>query len=400
MISFLGGIKVENRERIPPLKMTAKNQRRETSMRFGFLLGLIGFCLLVLADSVWAQQPPARVVVMPVFEKEVAPTTSLLGYVDFDTTAGISSEISGLIARQNALEGSVVRKGDLLVQLNTDFLEKDMAIIAKEIDQVELQITNTRKNLKRLETLFQQNVTTEKDYEDLLYQLKELVTQQDALRLKYAKKDLELSKSEIRAPFDGMVMELYKNPGEWISPGVSVCELAALDRVVVEVALSEDLIRYIQVGQSLSLTLNALERELTGQVKALVPKVDAKSKTFFIKIKIPYQDNLLQNMTATVSVPTGAQRQLVMVKRDALVRFQGKEFVYTVKDGKAEMIPIQVVAVNGEYMGVAASQIAAGTKVVVDGNERLQPGQAVQVVDRPDGSTKGSRKNKFTFYAS
>lgn len=356
-------------------------------MRLGFLLGLIGFCLLVLADAVWAQQPPARVVVMPVFEKEVAPTTSLLGYVDFDTTAGISSEISGLIARQNVFEGSVVRKGDLLVKLNTDFLKKDMAIIAKEIDQLELQIANTRKNLKRLETLFQQNVTTEKDYEDLLYQLKELVTQQDALRLKYAKKELELSKSEIRAPFDGVVMELYKNPGEWISPGVSVCELAALDQVVVEVALSEDLIRYIRVGQPLALTLNALERELTGQIKALVPKVDAKSKTFFIKIKIPYQENLLQNMTATVSVPNGARRQLVMVKRDALIRFQGKEFVYTVKEGKAEMIPIQVVAVNGEYMGVAASQIAAGTKVVVDGNERLQPGQAVQVVDRPDGST-------------
>jgi hypothetical protein len=55
------------------------------------------------------------------------------------------------------------------------------------------------------------------------------------------------------------------------------------------------------------------------------------------------------------------------------------------------MIPIQVAAVDGEYMGVEASWLSDGTVVVVDGNERLQPGQAVQVVDRPDG--KGSLNN-------
>jgi RND family efflux transporter MFP subunit len=347
------------------------------------LMGLVTLTLLCTANVVPAQPPPARVVVLAVFEKEVAPTTALLGYVDFDITAGISSEVSGLIARQNISEGAIVRKGDPLVQLNTDFLKKDMDVISKEIDQIELKTANTRKNLKRLETLFQQNVTTEKDYEDLLYQLKELVSQQEGLRVTYAKKELELAKSDIRAPFDGIVMERYKNQGEWIAPGVSVCELAALDRLTVEVALSEDLIRYIRVGQALNLKINALDRELTGKVQAIVPKVDAKSKTFLIKIKIPYEENLLQNMTATVSVPTGARRTLVMVKRDALVRFQGREFVYTIKEGKAEMIPIQVVAVDGEYMGVDPFQIKSGTQVVVDGNERLQPGQAVQIVERP-----------------
>jgi RND family efflux transporter MFP subunit len=352
-------------------------------------------CLLFTFTAAVAQPPPARVVVTEVFEKKISPTTPLVGIVDYDTTAGISSEISGLIVQQYLIEGTVVSKGAVLVRLNTDFIQKDMDIIEKEIAELDHKIANNKKNLKRFETLFQQNVTSEKDYDDLASQLKELLTQKDALRVKYAKKDLELAKSTIRAPFKGLVVERFKNQGEWIAPGESICQLAAVDEVVVQVAMSERLIPFVKVGQPIMLTVTALGKSFTGKLKTIVPKVDVKSKTFDIKISIDYQPGLLQNMSAMVNVPTGSVKQLKMIKRDALVRFKGKDFVYTVKDGQAKILPIEVAAVDGEYLGVEVPHIVAGMPIVIDGNERLRPDQKVQVVNKSkDNEVKTQQKKQ------
>lgn len=346
----------------------------------------IGIWVLVTMGTTiaWAQQaPPTRVAVLKVFEKEVAPTTQLVGVVDFDQSAGISSEISGLMINHRMVEGQVVRKGDLLVELNTEFLQKDIGVIDQQIAQMGVRIEKTRKNLKRFEALFKEDATSEKDYDDLAFNLRELEVEKQRLRVTRAKKKLELNKSKIRAPFDGLVVERLKDVGEWISPEDPICRLAAIEHTVVKVPVSEGLIRYVRQGQSVAVSIQALERDVTGQVRTIVPKVDPKSKTFELKVGIQYVQGLLQNMSASVDVPSGHKKKLKMIKRDALVRFQGKQFVYTVNEGKAKILPVSVAAVDGEYLGVDAPHIKAGMPVVVDGNERLQPDQQVQVVDKP-----------------
>jgi len=342
--------------------------------------------LMVLAGGTiaWAQQPPpARVAVAQVFEKEVAPTTPLVGMVAFDQSAGISSEVSGLITEHHMVEGDVVKKGDLLVQLNTEFLQKDIGVIDRQLMQLEVRIEKTQKNLTRFETLFKEDATSEKDYDDLAFELRELQVERQTQQVTRAKKKLELTKSRIRAPFDGLVVERFKDIGEWISPGTAVCQLAAIEQTVVKVPVAEGLVRYVKPGQMVAVVIEALGSERQGRVRAVVPKVDPKSKTFELKVGIKFEQGLLQNMSAKVNVPTGYKKTLRMIKRGALVRFQGKEFVYTVKEGKAKILPIQVAAVDGEYLGVDAPYIVAGMPVVVDGNERLQPDQAVQIVDKP-----------------
>ncbi len=350
--------------------------------------------VLVFVSSAATQPPPARVAVTRVFEKELAPTTVLVGIVVFDQNAGLSSEISGLIDSHQMAEGAVVRKGQVLVRLNTDFLLKDIAVIDQQIVQADIKIQKSHKNLTRFKTLFQQDATSEREYDDLAFELKELQVEMETLKVTRAKKKLELDKSQIRAPFDGLVLERYKSQGEWISPGAPICRLASLDEVVVQVALSEDLMPFVKVGQNLNLTITAMDKALQGNVKAVVPNVDLKSKTFDIKIGIEYEQGLFQNMSTRVNVPSGQTRRLKMIKRDALVRFQGKEFVYTVKEGKAKILPIQVAAVDGEFLGVEAPHIEADMPIVIDGNERLRPDQAVQIVENHGKATAPDTSGK------
>jgi membrane fusion protein (multidrug efflux system) len=346
--------------------------------------GLLLFLIAVSAlPATAAGPPPARVAVAKVFEKEVAPTASLVGNVVFDQIAGISPEISGLIADHRMIEGSLVRRGAVLVRLSTDFINKDMEILNRQIAQNDIRIENALKNLKRFETLYRQDAASEKAYDDLAFEARELQIEKERLQVTLARKQLEQEKSAIRAPFDGLILERNKNRGEWLSPEDSICRLASVEDVVVRVALSEDLMPYITVGQVLTFVVTAMDRKFQGKVKAIVPDVDVKSKTFDIKVGMDYVPGLFQNMSARINVPTGRARRLKMIKRGALVRFQGQEFIYAVKDGVAKILPIQVSAVDGEYLGVEAAHLAVGMPVVIDGNERLRPDQPVVVVDSP-----------------
>ncbi len=337
-------------------------------------------CFSILPAA--AQGPAARVVVDQVFEKELAKTTAILGVVDFDVRSGISAEVSGLISSENLTEGTVIKKGAVVTKLNTDFLHKDVEVLKHQIRLIGVKIDNTRKNLKRYAVLYKEEATSEKVYEDLSDGLKELEIQRQISRLDLEKKQLEIQKSTIRAPFDALVLAEFKNPGEWISPGMAIGTLASIEHVYVRVAVSETLSAFIKLGQSLTLTIHALQKELQGRIAAMVPVADPKSKTFEIKIGVDYVPGMIQNMSVTVNVPAGRRETLKMIKRDALVRHQGKDFVYTVKSGKAAILPIQIVAIDGEYIGVNAPYIAVGMPVVVDGNDRLRPDQAVEIVDR------------------
>ena len=193
------------------------------------------------------------------------------------------------------------------------------------------------------------------------------------------KKELELEKTVIRAPFDALILQRYKTVGEWVSRDTPVCLLGSVRTTIVRAAISENLVRFIRPGQKISLVITALDRPLMAPLTAVVPVADPRSKTFQIKIAVPYFKDVIQNMSAAVNVPAGPPMKLKMIRRDALVRFQGKDFVYTVKDGRAKILPVKIAAVEGEYIGVAAPYIAAGMPVVIDGNERLRPDQAVKI---------------------
>ena len=90
---------------------------------------------------------------------------------------------------------------------------------------------------------------------------------------------------------------------------------------------------------------------------------------------------MLQNMAVDVHLPVADPKPLVMVNRDALVQFQGGQFVYVVDEGLAKLTPVEVAARDGERIGVVSEALSEGAEVVVDGNDRLRPDQPVQVVN-------------------
>jgi membrane fusion protein (multidrug efflux system) len=347
-------------------------------------LPLLLFALL-LPNLCTGEQPPARVVTGTVKEMESASTSRLMGIVDFERISEVSGEVSGLIMKQLATEGARFKAGDPLVELNTDLIRKDMDIKRKQRSQVTADLEKVGKTLQRLESLLQKNSASRQAYDDSLFDYRSLEKKRETLDEELERLKLQLEKSVVRSPFDGVVLEKLKESGEWINPGTAVCRIASTRDLLVKAAVSEHHSRFQRPGSKIPVEIPALELELEGEILGLVPVADLRSKSATLKVAIPYRPGMLQNMSAAVEIPTSSRQRLQMIPRDALVRFKGQDFVYTVVDGKARMMPIEIIARTSSLVGVNNPRITTGMPVVVEGNDRLKPDQAVQVI-RADGN--------------
>lgn len=339
------------------------------------------FIFLCFASIVSAQQQlAAKVVLSKVTEKEIAKTTPIVGIVDFDKFSYVTSEISGLIKNSFLEEGTFVEQGKALIQLENDFTQKDIEIMQTRIEELEIQLEESGKNLQRLEKLFKNSASSEKEYDDYSFTHRKLLKQKETLLKELEKLNLNFAKSTVKAPFSGIIIKKMKEQGEWIDPGTPICSIGSTEDTVIKVAVSESLIKYIHLAEEVTIKIKSLDKEFKGTIINYTPEADIKSKTFHIKIKIPFFENAIRNMSATAYVPISEKMKITMVKRNALIRYQGKNFVYTINNNTAQIIPVEVVVYNGENLGVSSPYIVPDMPVVVEGNDRLQPGQSVEIL--------------------
>jgi membrane fusion protein (multidrug efflux system) len=189
---------------------------------------------------------------------------------------------------------------------------------------------------------------------------------------------IQQRRSVIPAPFDGIVLEKNVDTGSWVQQGRNLVRLGSTSDLFVRVPVAEELLQFIGEQEKLHVTINAYNRELEGVAVGIDPIADLKTKNVFVKVKIaPSGEHLAENMSATVLLPRSGKRKLSVFSRAAVINFQGKNFIYTVKDGKASMLPVNIVAYLGTRVAVDDPYIVPGMAVIVEGNERLRPDQPV-----------------------
>jgi RND family efflux transporter MFP subunit len=311
--------------------------------------------------------------------EEVSSTQSVTGIIYYERVSDISTEVAGLVEKITVRQGDRVAEGEVLVRLDTEILEREIQLTKTRIAQAELRINNAGKNFRRLETLFDKEGVSEKDYDDAAFSYQDAQKEKQALEENLAKLAIQKDRSVIRAPFGGIILRKEVDTGAWVQQGKVLVSLGSSEDLFVRAPISESLLRFVNPGEEITVLINAFDREVPGVVAGIDPVADLKTKNIFLKISIPSLDTIAENMSAQVFVPSSEKRELGVFSRAALVKFQGKDFVYTVKEGKASILPVNVVAFLGQRVAADNPYIAPGLPVVVEGNERLRPDQPVTV---------------------
>jgi membrane fusion protein, multidrug efflux system len=344
-----------------------------------WIITVVMLLLTVLFAAAAEGPPPAKVKVAPVTQDEVAQTRTVIGVLYYERISQISTELAALVETVKVSEGETVKQGEPLVILNTEILDKEIDFQKARLEQIELRIANLKKNYDRLELLYGKQGVSERERDNALFEYKNAQVEKEATEANLQKLQIQKKRSIISAPFSGIILTKDVDSGSWVQPGKVLVSIGSSEDLYIRAPISETILQYIEIGQQLPITINAFGKELTGILEDIDPVADMKTKNIYLKISIEPLDLVAQNMSATVTVPASERRKLSIISRASLVTFQGKDFVYTVKDGNASILPVNIVAYLGETVAVDNPYIAPGMPLVIEGNERLRPDQPVTI---------------------
>jgi len=350
-----------------------------------YLTGLIFISLTVaLAPCATAQEmeqeqmPLADVVVSKVTTGTIAPEGEFIGTVYYLEVSDIPSEVNGTVEIIAFEEGERKREGELLIKLDSTLLEKNLQTQVALYEQVLSDLERARKDLERVENLYRKKMVAEKAYDDQRFQVKGLEKKSAALKAETERLEIELEKTVINAPFDGVIIKKHIARGEWVSPGKTVATIARDDAVDILVEVPEEVIKYLKRGMRVEVT--AAGRKKTGRITAIIAKGDIATRTFPIKIRINNPNSLMEGMEARVKLPVGERVNALFVPRDAVLTLSGRTVVVAVVNSRAMLIPTRVIGYQGLKAGINSDEISEGIEVVVKGNERLRNGQPVRII--------------------
>ena len=328
--------------------------------------------------------PPAPVRVAPVLQQEVKQTVTLVGTVEPWKRSVVASEVEGLVKAFPAEEGMAVKRGQLLASLRTDTLRIRFDSASALYREAAARYQRAKRDLNRIRVLFKRELVTQKDFDDALAEETALKERLSQLGADIRQVRDSLNKSKILAPFDGWITQEFTEVGQWVEEGGAVIEMVDLSRVQVEIPLPERYVSNVQTRDPVTATFDGLPAfEAQGRVFSLVAQADRNARTFPIKVEIPNPALAIKSgMVSRVTFQVGRPHQGFMVPKDALVLRGGNEFVFQVNGGTVEQIPVTAV-LHVEDLVEITGQVQEGMTVVVEGNERLFPGQPVRVLDAP-----------------
>jgi HlyD family secretion protein len=205
---------------------------------------------------------------------------------------------------------------------------------------------------------------------------KALVAQAEA-GLFYARQQYE--SAFIRSPMNGTVAMRAAQPGQMAGAGTPLLRIVNLNAIFFEARVSETEVRYVRVGQPVTVTVDAYPGKMfRGVVSRIYPVGSEGSRDFIVRVDMRNEGGLLKpQMFARGEILVDVHRNVVLIPKDALLTQDGKRVVFVVKEGVARRIVVQTGYINGTNAEVRG--VPAGAQVVVQGQENLRDGDKVRV---------------------
>ena len=196
-----------------------------------------------------------------------------------------------------------------------------------------------------------------------------------AARARLAQIQERITRSNLRAPFAGVVSERFAQVGEWSQNGTALLRLVDTDNLEIQVRVPQSIYPLLALKQQLNVHLDS--EVIVARVHTIVPVGSNNSRLFELRL-IPAK-TLPPGTLVRVSIPTARAREVVAIHRDALVLRKGSVSVFRINtENIAEQIAVEIGIGDGDFIEVIGD-IQPDDRIVIRGGERLRPGTTVTV---------------------
>lgn len=285
--------------------------------------------------------------------------------LEAEAQIAVLAEAARQVRQLEVEEGDVVRKGQLLLRLENDAQQSNLAKAQVSFDQAE-------RELERQQRLFEQNLAAERALSDAQHE-------HDQARLALEDARRELGYTEVRSPIGGTVTQRLVKLGDQVTVGQQLFEIVDFESLVARVYVPEGQMAGIEPGQVARIRADAAgNAEFTGNVDRIAPVVDPRSGTVKVTVAVGAQPGLLPGMFVDVDIVTQVHENAVILPKRALVYDEDRAYAFKVAGRKAERVEVVPLLADRDSVEPAAG-FAAGDTLVVAGQAGLKDGSKVEL---------------------
>jgi membrane fusion protein (multidrug efflux system) len=309
--------------------------------------------------------PPTDVIAVPARLERLALEIEALGTAKANESVDITAKVSNLVTAVRFQEGQQVRRGDVLVEMDSQQARADLAIAEATLKESASQYHRSRE-------LYTTKVLSDAQLEQIEAAFK-------SNQARVASAEAHLADTVIRAPFAGRVGLRRISIGSLVNPGAVITTLDDTRTMKLDFTIPETYLAVVSQGLEIEATSPAYPgATFAGQVSSVDSRVDPETRSVTVRAIVPNTAGQLKpGMFLTVHL-TRSETDVLLVPEEALVPEQGNVYVFVVQDGKAIK---RLVHTGQRRVGTVQvlDGLTAGEIVVTEGTQKLRDGASVQV---------------------
>jgi len=347
-------------------------------------------------NSVQTKPALPAVTVAPVEQKEIVERDEFTGRIEPVESVEIRPRVSGYIQEVKFQSGQLVKKGDLLFQIDPRWHQAAFEQRQAEFEQAKVRLENARREAARTPQLLTNNAISLEESDARQSRFQEAKSALLAAQAALDSASLDLEYTQVRAPIDGRVSRALQTAGNYVN-GVAgsatvLTTLVSVDPVYVYADMDENsLLRFNALAREKKVEANddgkiPVELQLAdeegfphqGYIESFDNRLNADTGSILLRAVFPNTDgHIVPGLFARIRVPLSERHPALLVQERAIGTDQAQKFVLTLT--ATNTVAYRQVELGPSFDGrrVVRSGLQANEEIVVNGLQRVRPGMAV-----------------------
>lgn len=331
---------------------------------------------------------PVRAIVLS--SSTVGVNAEFAGEVRARVESRLGFRVGGKITSRKVDAGTVVKKGQVLMQLDPQDLQLSQAQAKANLRAAETGRDLAKAELKRYQELRVKNFVSQAVLDAKQSAFSSAQSSVDAAQAAYFGQSNQAGYATLVSDVDGVVTAVDAEVGQVVAPGTPVVRVARMGEKEIVIGLPEDKVEQLRKLTDVTVRLWAnKDVAIPGKVREVSPVADPSTRTYAVKVSIPdTAADVKLGMTAMVQFASTMATPQIKVPLTALYHEKNTTSVWVVDKGVVRMAPVAVVGTSGNDV-VLGGGVTVGQTVVTAGVNLIKPGQKVSILP-PDTSSSDS----------
>lgn len=311
---------------------------------------------------------------------DLSATVGVSGKIEAGSSANISTRMMGTVTSVKVKPGDSVKKGDLLLTISSTDLIAKKAQVEAAIAQAKSGFENAEKDYERFQSLYEKGSASKKELENITTHYQIAKSGLEAAREMEKEVNAQFSYTNLRAPFSGIIANIFVKPGDMASPGYPLAAVEGTDIYEAAVMVPESQIANIVLGAKAEVTVKSSNQTIQATVSEVSPSSKNTGGQFLAKLMLDTHEGILPGMFVNAEISIADQpthKSSPLVVKASLIRNGQLSGVYAISANNTAILRwVRTGNTHGERIEIL-SGINAGEKYIISSAGKLFNGASV-----------------------